>query len=293
MKEQVESLFLNMLNHFELVEGDDSTSIKQVRLWGTKYSLTKWDDSKYKDNLRKINILYPNNSPSLVEAWFSNTLAKILVSDDQRKSVKTESEELVEFLARSTKKRSVCIPIQGVDLRVEKIEFGFGTLYRNDKGYLPKLITNKGSKYSYQHNINALDNCNCYFQIDLNTDHEKSIDYAKLYSSYLCSLLNLYVGSTQYRTGYYSYPWHKIDKSTEVGRNRKIEIYGSESGECQVYYEFYKNEDPFRKSEFSIYFNLLSSGHDTSGSINECLEFMRPLTAIQATQARDFLHSLT
>lgn len=276
MKGQVENIFRSMLPHFELLEGDDSYSIKQVRLWGKKYSLTKWNESKYKEKLREIIRLYPSNSPSLVEGWFSSTLAKILVSDDQKKSINTESEEFVDFLARSTKKRSVCIPIQGIDLRVEKIEFGFGTLYRNDKGYLPELIADRDSLYSYQHGINALENCKCYFQVDLNTDHENSIDCAKKFSLYLSSLLNLYVGSTQYRTDYYFYPWHKRDERTEVGRNRKIEIFGSESGECQVYYEFYKNEDSYRKSEFSIKFNLLSSGHNASESINECMEFMRP-----------------
>ncbi|MCJ2367864.1 HEPN domain-containing protein [Aeromonas dhakensis] len=276
MKGQVENIFRSMLPHFELLEGHDSYSIKQVRLWGKKYSLTKWDESKYEEKLREIIRLYPSNSPSLVEGWFSNAFAKILVSDDQKNSIKTESEEFVDFLARSTKKRSVCIPIQGIDLRVEKIEFGFGTLYRNDKGYLPELIADRDSLYSYQHGINALENCKCYFQVDLNTDHENSIDCAKKFSLYLCSLLNLYVGSTQYRTDYYFYPWHKRDKRTEVGRNRKIEVFGSESGDCQVYYEFYKNEDSYRKSEFSIEFNLLSPGHNASESINECIEFIRP-----------------
>lgn len=179
MKGQVENIFRNMLPYFELLKGDESSSIKQVRLWGKKYSLTKWDEKKYKEKLREINKLYPDNSPSLVEGWFSSALANILISDDQKKSIKTESEKFVEFLARSTKKRSVCIPIEGIDLRVEKIEFGFGTLYRNDKGYLPELISDRDSLYSYRHGINALENCKCYFQVDLNTDHENSIDCAK------------------------------------------------------------------------------------------------------------------
>ena len=83
-KEKVKNIFSSMLPYFELVEGNVSSSIKQLRLWGKEYSLTKWDEVKYKENLKKINSLYQSNSSSLVEDLFSSALAKVLVSYDQK-----------------------------------------------------------------------------------------------------------------------------------------------------------------------------------------------------------------
>lgn len=276
MKDKVKNILSNMIPHFRLAQGVSIDSVQKVRLWGEEYSITKWNDEVYKKSLNELTKLYKNNSAELVENIFSSALAKILTSDDQSKSIETESEEFVNFVSQCTKDRSVCIPLQGIDLRVDNIDLGFGTLYRSDKGRLPDIIHDRDSLRSYQHRINALNDCMCYFQVEIKTDHEYSVDHAKHCSQYLSALLNLYVGSTQYRTERSFYSWSKRDRNLGVGRNRKIAIHGSESGDCQVYYEFYKNDDSPRKPEFYLEFNLLSPGHDASESINECLEFMRP-----------------
>ncbi|MCF7500814.1 HEPN domain-containing protein [Pseudoalteromonas sp. L1] len=279
MVKQLINNFNKALPFFELVQGTDDMSIKQVRLYGKEYSITKWDDKKYKESVNSLYRLFPQNSRQLLEGYYSSALADILIAKKAKETINIKCEELIESVKRNTKERTVCIPIQGLDLRADSIDFGFGKLYKSNQGTLASIISDHDSLHSYQHGINALEKCSSYFQIKEVTDHKRSLEIAKLATSYACNLLSFIVGTTQFRTNHYVDNWHSRNKETEVLRKRKISTYGAESGDSQVYYEFYKNDDPFRESEYLLEYSFLTSGHDASESINEAMEVLRPKKA--------------
>lgn len=272
MNKRLENIFNKIIGSFQINAGDNEKSIKQVRLFGDEYSIIKWDDCKYKESVKEAIRCFPNNSTSLIEDYFSSALLQVLLSENKKETIIEECAKFVDMVNRNTKLRSVCIPIEGVDIRVDCIDFGFGKLYKSDVGVLPAIIKDKKSLHSCQHGINALENCACYFEIEENTDHEKSLEMAKSLTLYALNLLNFHIGSTQFRTDPSINNWHNRIKETECFRKRRIAIYGSESNDSQIYYEFYRNTELYSISDYSLEFNLLRSGHDDSQRLNEFMD---------------------
>ncbi|HXU92620.1 MAG TPA: hypothetical protein VFP33_03090 [Gallionella sp.] len=273
MQNQLKKIFSRIRPFFTLQKGSAEQQDRQVKLYGEVYSILQWDEAKYEDALREVTKIYSKNGTELVETHFSNALTDILIGLNPLEEAATRMHTA---LIKNVKKRFTCIPLQGLDFRLEKANFGFGTLLGSEHGVLPQIINDRESLHSYQHTINALNECSSYLQVESETDHKNSIDQAIFFANYLTALLSLYVGSSQYRTDHQFRPWHKRVREAEVGRKRKIAIYGSEASDSQVYYEYYINDSPLRKSKYSLEFNLLSSGHDSNESLNECLEFFRP-----------------
>ncbi|MBB1449881.1 hypothetical protein H5159_02105 [Pseudoalteromonas sp. SG43-1] len=279
MNKRLENIFHKIIDFFELVEGVDKTGIKQVKLYGKEYTIKKWNDLKYKENVKTVIRFFPKNSSSLIESYFSSALLGILLAKNKKESIIKECAEFVNNVNRNTKLRSTCIPIEGVDIRVDCIDFGFGKLYKNDAGVLPTIIDDRKALHSYQHGINALESCMCYFEINEETDHVKSLKMAKSLTLYVVNLLSFYIGSTQFRTDPSVDNWHSRLKETEFFRKRKIAIYDSESNNPQIYYEFYKNTDAYKDSDYSLDFSLLTSGHDTSQWLSGCMDLIEPNSA--------------
>ncbi|PTP11726.1 hypothetical protein CWO36_24275 [Vibrio splendidus] len=279
MNKRLEKIFNKYIDSFQIVSGINKTSLKQVRLFGNEYSITKWGDQKYRDGVKNVIQCFPNNSSSLIEEYFSSALLQVLLAEDKKEKIIEECTKLIDQVNRNTQMRSVCIPVEGIDLKVDCLDFGFGKLYKSDVGVLPTIIKDNKSLHSYQHGINALENCMCYFEIEDNTDHRKSLESAKSLTQYALNLLNFYIGSTQFRTDPSFNNWHNRIKETECFRKRRIAIYGSESNYSQVYYEFYQNTEPYPDSEYSLEFNLLSSGHDDSQRLNESMDLFTSSSA--------------
>lgn len=277
MNRQLDKIFERILPSFRLQEGSVSGALKQVRLFGKSYSITKWDDGKYREALRQVANLYPKSDLHYVESWFSGALGKILMAGATAGSIKDVSEDLHNDLLRGITTRSVCIPLQGVDFRLDVVDFGIGKLFSSAKGTLPNIINNPNSLNLRQHDLNVLPECRCYFQLEVEADHKTSISRAMFFSTYLAALLSLYVGSSQYRMDHEFRPWHERSDALEVGRKRKISPYGSETGMSQVYYEFYPNSDQSHKAgEYLLNFGLLASGHDSNQAIGEFFAVLDP-----------------
>jgi hypothetical protein len=273
---KIEQCLESVLSCVQLEKGGVEGAIKTVRLYGNEYSITKWDDEKFNGFVKDIIKLFPKHCPKFVKESASSTLASILIDRaDGKISLRQWTSRLLEWMQSVLKQRYACIPIEGIELRLGSIDFGFGTLYRSNEGLLPTLITNEKAYYSWQHRINALESCEAYFQVELDSDHENLKRTALLRTKYLCALLSLFVGSSQYRTGYKTSPWYERIKEAEVQRRRKIEIWAAESGESQVYYEFHDNKDEYRKADHALHFNFLLSGHDGSEALDECLRIFR------------------
>lgn len=273
MQEKLKNIFSRVLPSFALEERLGKRTDGDVKLYGKNYSVVRWDAAKYEEALRDVIRLYPKNGPGYVETNFSNALARVLI----KLSLPDEAVATMHVdLVNNVKKRFICIPIQGIDLRLKEVAFGFGKLLNREQGVLPQIINDYESLSSYQHRINALNECLCYFEFEAETDHRHSIDSAVTFANYLTSLLSLYVGSTRYRTDYQCHPWHKRELGAKVGRKRKIAIYGSEPGSPQVYYEYYDNDSRLSQSKYLLEFKLLLSGHDSNECLNQCLEFLRP-----------------
>jgi hypothetical protein len=210
-KKKIEQCLEKILPFVQLEKGIVEGAINSVRLYGNEYSITRWNNEKFKTYIRDTIKLFPRNCPEFVGEWASSTLASTLI-DRANGKTPTGAHVLrfVDWMQHVLEKRHGCIPIEGIELRVSCVDFGFGTLYRNDEGLLPTLIDDGESHQSWQHHINALKHCEAYFQIELESDHENLKRTALLRAKYLCALLNLFVGSSQFRTGYKRTPWYDM-----------------------------------------------------------------------------------
>ena len=272
MQKEIKNIFSKLLPFVE-IRKEIIHGSRQVSLYGDKYSITRWDDGKYQTALREITRIYPKNGVEFVEYWFSSALMGILLDPG---SFEQALGDMHSNLVGAIKKRFICIPVQGIDFRSDEIDFGFGSLLHREHGTLAEIIDKEEYRQSWQHNINALAECPCYFQIETETDHENAINEAIFFSTYLTSLLSLFVGSSQYRANPPLLPWHKRTGRASSLRKRKIAIYGSEAGDSQVYYSYCVNGTPREGKDYSLEFNLLTSGHDSNDSINASLALLRP-----------------
>lgn len=246
---------------------------KTFNLYGKPYRLVAWDEVEYRKGLKGALKIFQNNCPTLTEESFSNAVAKVCVS---MSTCEEAADALIDHLAGLIKKRTTCIPIQGIDMRVPSMDLGFGVLYRRDEGLLPELLKDGTARFSSQHDINALDSSHCYLEVESVTDDREAITRALELAEYLCALLSLHVGSSSYRAWKRSSNWYDKDYGDFFPRRRKVSIWGSESGDSTVYYQYNDTESPFHNFPYELNFRLLNPGLDGYQAICDPLSMLQP-----------------